>query len=1722
MSVGKTMRKIISIFLCFQLVIAFLAPNLLASDVILTEEATGHWEEVPIVNGGFEDPKTATNVGINGWRYHPSLYQTGAELSTEMAAEGNQSLKYTGASAMGVETLPIAVTPGAKYSVTYSVYISSLEGNPSIWLRWFDDASGAVQVGFSSNPIPQELEPNQWHEITFEVTVPENITYARILINATSTTKLVGYFDSFKLYKYVEPDEEDPDLNEPDPTDPKDPADPVDPVDPAPSPWKRLEIENAGFEEPVIQDAPENTLPIQGWKYLNTGYRKGAAISTADKAEGSQSLYFSGEKNMGVETNPYPVKGGTQYKATIQANVQHLEGQIRIWLRWYENGSHLSDTYLTVPSIELNTWKTLEITGTAPVQATHGSVLIYASSQSSITGYFDDLRVYAYEPVVEDEDDDDPSRLPVINGSFEDPVIDGRIPGWSFWESGLKTGVTVTDEMAYRGTKSLKLTNVRATGLESTLIPIISNEQYTVTAQVYLTDYPGERGPGIWIRWYTSNNTLINADSIMYLNNATLHEWNLLEVTGRAPSEAAYAMIFLYATGSTTLNGYLDDVRMYHVVNEDELKLPYSYGSPIDLGDATVSSETSGAVVANGEIYFATNGSPSTFYAIDAASGEVIASQSLPGVNVVWAITAGSDNRIYFGGTTDGQLYRYDPQSKQVTKLGKNPAGEFIWDLDASADGKIYGGTYPTGEMFEYDIANEQFKNLGVLKEGQMYVRGTGVSGEYAYGGTGSFAYLYKIHRETGEKTEIPLPITGSDTMISNIWKHNDLLFIAYGTSLIILNEETNETLQHWHWQDAMTFDGALSDPSPLDKNLVYFRNKNTSELMVYHLENNEVSPVGPNAVLPQETLKAMKWTTLSAGEKAGKPVLIMVGITGRYTIYDPEDQSLTDIRPEIALQGVYVNSLETGPDGKLYMGGYMGSYSIYDPSTGKYVVQDTNMNQSEGIGFYNGKVYFGTYGSAVIYRYDPEKPVNYGETPEHNPGLIKDIEYDQDRPFVMKSGGGKLFIGTFPVYGHLGGAITVYDEAENSWETYRHVVYNQSIFGLAYGEDGLLYGGTSINGGLGIEPTEQAAKLFVWNPETGETVKEFVPQVPGIATPKLVGDLTFDSNGLLWGGIAGVNDQDQIVMGIFAYHPEKGTIEKSKILVQADEIGSMYRPYYLRWENGLLYTTIGRQLIVVDPETLNHTKLLDQTVNLMTIGHDGSVYYVYGSKLFKLPVQLDSVLLRADRSELQVHEETALHVEGKLINGRPAYVYAGTIAYETSDDEIVAITDGVLKAKKPGTAEVWATVTLDRITKVTERITITVTEPTRTKSPSVSYGGPASTNEPVIETVQELRRNGKEELVYIVGNRQAPKDQAGKNFVLSADDASKPITFRFYSSLIQDLADQGVSLTILTPHANVILPAHLLADDAFASLTGETSLEVSIAPSDEQIVKKAERAIQRHGSQLIGAPVVLNFRITDAGRNAVALSSLASFFELQISLPEDAALSAVTTSVIVGEDGTLRHVPTKLRKIDGKNTAIINSLSNGTYALLRHSAAFTDMEQHWAESMVQELADRLIVKGRTGHSFAPDAAVTRAEFSAMMARALGLQARAEAPYRDVSAGDWYYDAIATANRFGLVEGYEDGTFRPDERITREQAMAMISRTKGIMELPLDASSEILDRFADRQLISPWAEPYVAESLHWGVVTGRTATTIDPTAQITRAEAAAMVYRLLQISELIQ
>lgn len=149
----------------------------------------------------------------------------------------------------------------------------------------------------------------------------------------------------------------------------------------------------------------------------------------------------------------------------------------------------------------------------------------------------------------------------------------------------------------------------------------------------------------------------------------------------------------------------------------------------------------------------------------------------------------------------------------------------------------------------------------------------------------------------------------------------------------------------------------------------------------------------------------------------------------------------------------------------------------------------------------------------------------------------------------------------------------------------------------------------------------------------------------------------------------------------------------------------------YEMGEDGLLYTTIARQLIVFDPNTLSSTKLVDGTVNLMDLDNNGNVYYAKGSSLFMLPVPLKSAKLQANKNKpkIKVNEPLEVSVEAILANGKTVDNSNLKITYHTNNPSIIEVVDGQIIGKSIGHTEVHATIDFKGSVITTEAITVRV-----------------------------------------------------------------------------------------------------------------------------------------------------------------------------------------------------------------------------------------------------------------------------------------------------------------------------------------------------------------------------------------------------------------------------
>jgi hypothetical protein len=175
----------------------------------------------------------------------------------------------------------------------------------------------------------------------------------------------------------------------------------------------------------------------------------------------------------------------------------------------------------------------------------------------------------------------------------------------------------------------------------------------------------------------------------------------------------------------------------------------------------------------------------------------------------------------------------------------------------------------------------------------------------------------------------------------------------------------------------------------------------------------------------------------------------------------------------------------------------------------------------------------------------------------------------------------------------------------------------------------------------------------------------------------------------------------------------------------------------------------------------------------------------------------------------------------------------------------------------------------------------------------------------------------------------------------------------------------------------------------------------------------------------------------------------------------------------------------------------------------------FSDVPPYfWGYSIITSMSTRGIVYGYPDGTFKPNSDITRAEFAVMLVKALGLSITGTtSAFTDVAQGSWLYGSVNAAAAAGLVSGLGNNQFGPYTLITRQEMAVMVAKALGI-RTPATVGTE-LNAFNDGSRVSSWATTGMDEAVKAGIVIGMSADHLAPMAHATRAQAAAMIYQLL-------
>lgn len=196
----------------------------------------------------------------------------------------------------------------------------------------------------------------------------------------------------------------------------------------------------------------------------------------------------------------------------------------------------------------------------------------------------------------------------------------------------------------------------------------------------------------------------------------------------------------------------------------------------------------------------------------------------------------------------------------------------------------------------------------------------------------------------------------------------------------------------------------------------------------------------------------------------------------------------------------------------------------------------------------------------------------------------------------------------------------------------------------------------------------------------------------------------------------------------------------------------------------------------------------------------------------------------------------------------------------------------------------------------------------------------------------------------------------------------------------------------------------------------------------------------------------------------------------------------------------------------------VVDSYNNKLRQFTLHQNTFTDIQGHWAETHIQKAVNLGMIEGYPDGRFQPNKPINRIEFTAMLVRALKLDGDgASLHFTDQSPNQipaWAERELSLALEKGLVTGYSDGSFRPNQWISRVEMTAMIMRA-----IEVEAASDTATSFSDDSSIPNWAKGYVVEAVNAEIIQGRSNNRFVPHDNGTRAEATVMLLRMIEKNE---
>ncbi|MGH9449868.1 MAG: hypothetical protein ACRD11_04925 [Terriglobia bacterium] len=456
-----------------------------------------------------------------------------------------------------------------------------------------------------------------------------------------------------------------------------------------------------------------------------------------------------------------------------------------------------------------------------------------------------------------------------------------------------------------------------------------------------------------------------------------------------------------------------------------------------------------------------------------------------------WGIIKGRDGNLYMGSYNEGEILCFNPRTKKWVQIPQ-ASPEFrkresiICDLAEAPDGDIYYGTYPGAHLVRYDPHAGTVTDLGKVAD-ENYVRWVAVTHQgivlcgvgprhgrvIAYNPqTHAFRTITPARYQT--PGVFPKPLVNDRYVIE--CQHRP------GGRVLVYDSVTFKLLRVFNVPQKNNGSGNQSIFTLVDSDQVLYQSDDL-KLMELNVTNGH-----------RTVLFASPGTAANNRWYFDAPGHILGLLVQSYVVLNRKTGSVTHRMIPAKGLGDSVLWLSSSSDGKIYGGPGLGqTFFSFDPKQNLLTSYDQAIDRTGEIYYgipYDGKLYTMSYAEAGLAVFDPLKPWSPGENSSSNPRTILYIPQDQYRPVggIHVGPGGRMYIGTQPDYGLVGGALSVFDPETEKLEVHRNIVPNEEIGAIAT-DDKYVYCGADIQGGGGSKPVARQAHFFVWDPQLQKIV---------------------------------------------------------------------------------------------------------------------------------------------------------------------------------------------------------------------------------------------------------------------------------------------------------------------------------------------------------------------------------------------------------------------------------------------------------------------------------------------------------------------------------------------------------------------------------------------------------------------------------------------------------